>query len=120
MSGVLIGSLIRHTVAALSGAPQGGQRITGLEQYGHVAQGTYFGHGTIAGQATEVNLPTRCKVYLLDRRNGYLVLSTVSAADGSYRFDHLNMDVRYAVMAFDDENEFNAVIADNIAAVPML
>lgn len=119
MSGVLIGGLIRHTVAALSGAPQGGQRIAGLEQSVHVAQGAYFGHGTIAGQTTEVNIPTRCKVYLLDRRNGMLVLSTVSGGDGSYRFDHLNMDVRYAVMAFDRENEFNAVIADNLTPVLM-
>lgn len=119
MSGVLIGGLIRHTVAALSGAPQGGQRITGLEPYGHLAQGTYFGHGTIAGQATEVNLPTSCKVYLLDRRNGYLVRSTVSAADGSYRFDNIAMDVRYAVMAFDNEKEFNAVIADNLTPALM-
>ena len=41
-----------------------------------------------------------------------IIAEVWSAADGRYRFNTLNADREYIVLAHDHERQFNAVIAD--------
>lgn len=79
----------------------------------------YNGNGYIAGVApgllTVGGAPASRRVRVFERITGRLVAETVSAADGTYRVDGLNPDLRYMVVGIDYERRYNAAIMDNIA-----
>jgi hypothetical protein len=72
----------------------------------------YFGVGFVAGRVTIEGVPARRQVRLLDGRTAMVIAEVWSAADGRYRFDRVDADREYVVLAHDHERQFNAVIAD--------
>ena len=79
----------------------------------------YFGKGKLAGTlpdaiVTVAGAAARRRVVVLDRHTRKIVAQTWSAEDGSWRVDYLTTAKQFTVIAFDHENQFNAVIRDNI------
>ena len=72
----------------------------------------YFGTGFVAGKVTIEGAPARRQVRLFDARTAMAIAEVWSASDGRYRFDSINADREYIVLAHDHERQFNAVIAD--------
>lgn len=72
----------------------------------------YFGVGFVTGHVTIEGLPASRQVRLLDGRTTMIIAEVWSAADGRYRFNTINADREYIVLAHDHERQFNAVIAD--------
>jgi hypothetical protein len=73
--------------------------------------------GTVKQKATPSNVPLRRRVFLLDETTNLIVRDTWSdAATGAYSFDAIDMNRRYTVITYDYENNYRAVIADNIVA----
>ena len=72
----------------------------------------YFGTGFVTGRVTIEGVPASRQVRLLDGRTTMIIAEVWSAADGRYRFDTINADREYIVLAHDHERQFNAVIAD--------
>lgn len=79
--------------------------------------GKGFIAGTMPGIVTAGGAPARKRVHLFDQPTGRRVSSTLSAEDGTYRFDNLNPARLFYLVAFDDERRFNAVIRDRIQPV---
>lgn len=82
--------------------------------------GNYY----VAGEApdgivTIDGIPASRIVRLVDRRTGIPVRQTMSAADGTYRFEYIRGDRQWTVIGIDQYEQENAVIADLITAVPM-
>jgi len=81
------------------------------------------GLGFIAGQdpglVTVAGAAARRPVYLFEKTGMRLVATQYSGEDGTYRFDGLSTEKRFVVVAFDTEQQFNAVIRDNITPAPM-
>jgi hypothetical protein len=77
----------------------------------------YFGDGFIAGLVTVEEVPARRLVRLLDAKTSHVVASVFSGLDGRYRFDQLNRERLYIVLANDYTQQFNAVVADSVRAV---
>lgn len=99
----------RHNLNALNGAPSGGRAINQKPNVDAVYGGTL----AIADTVTVNSVQAQKRVMLLDRRTGQVIRSTVSAADGSYRFDGLRAGI-YCILSFDDTLVFNACVADGI------
>lgn len=81
----------------------------------------FGGAGVIAGtvkekaaQSGSPNRPLARRVQLFSAQTNLLVAETWSGADGSYRFDHLDVDRRYTVVALDHLHHYRAVIADHL------
>ena len=72
----------------------------------------YFGTGFVTGTVTIEGVPASRQVRLLDGRTTMIIAEVWSTTDGRYRFDTLNADREYIVLAHDHERQFNAVIAD--------
>lgn len=108
MSGQLVGGLIRHAPAPL-GAPVGGQQLSPI-----CRNNWWGGRGCIAGQALVNGVPGVRELRLMDASHGMLLDTTISGADGMYRFDNLNPAGRYTVIEHDHTHAHNAAIADNI------
>lgn len=107
----------RHTVLApatfgLGHVMIGGKVLSYLINFG--------GLGYIEG-VTEVfglpDVPSPFKRVGIYRQTGQFITSQTSGADGSYRFNGLNLSMKYFVVAWDDSHNYRAVIKDNIAAV---
>lgn len=83
----------------------------------------YTGNGFIAGSGagivTVAGSPAKRRVVLFDAGSLRLVRVTSSNANGEYLFPYLNQNRRFVVAAFDDQNQFNAVIRDNVTPAPM-
>jgi len=81
----------------------------------------FAGDGIIAGNSpglvTVAGAPAARAVHLRDAQTHRLVARTFSGTDGTYRFDDLNPDRRYYLVAFDDSRRFNAVVRDGIQPV---
>jgi len=83
----------------------------------------YFGGrgvitGTVKRKGTQVDVPVARRVLLLDERAQVMVQETWSDPQtGAYRFEQLNPDVRYLVIAYDHTQQYRAVVADNLRAV---
>lgn len=67
-----------------------------------------------AAQSGTLNRALVRRVQLFSAQTNLLVAETWSAADGSYRFDHLDPDQRFTVVAHDHERHYRAVIADRL------
>ena len=93
----------------------------------NVRIGTPFrGQGFIAGQGgglvTKAGAPASEIVYLGFRSTGSpfnTIGIKISGADGTYRFDQLNENLQYVVLAYDSSGTFNAVIRDAITPAPI-
>lgn len=75
--------------------------------------------GYIAGRVFEKEIPVSRRVLCYHRRTGNLVNSTYSDIGGNYRFDDLEPNANYFVVALDENNDavqYNAVVQDLIAA----
>ncbi len=71
--------------------------------------------GTVKRDADPLDLPMRRRVRLFDERSGLLVREAWSeAATGAYSFAGLDATRTYAVVAYDHEHHYRAVIADNM------
>ena len=82
------------------------------------ASGRFVGNGYIAGSGSGIvsvaGAPASRRVALMDKATGQIVGRVGSAPDGTYRFSRVNPMRRYAVIGFDYQLQFNAVIRDNI------
>ncbi len=119
MADVILPGLIGHTVAALAGAPQGGGLLVSAVAGGDTVDGgPYHVTGTVAIDSTP-DIPVHRKVRLFDAKNGRLVREAWSdAVTGAYAFEGVRLGP-WLVVAHDYTNSYNAVVADNILAVPM-
>lgn len=124
-SRIVLPGVARVTAAAISGAPIARvfhNRSPIPEHLGTdprprtqaIARRTheYFGTGFVAGKVTIEGVPASRQVRLLDGRTTMIIAEVWSTTDGRYRFDTLNADREYIVLAHDHERQFNAVIAD--------
>lgn len=76
--------------------------------------------GTVKIDADPTDTPVGRRVRLVHERSGALVRDTVSdAASGVYLFDNINIDEKYTVITYDYQNNYRAVIADNITPEPI-
>ncbi|MEX8193624.1 hypothetical protein [Comamonas guangdongensis] len=85
--------------------------LSGAGGLGHIAS-------TVEKQEAEdpAPLPIARRVLLFLEPTMQLVAETVSNADtGAYRFDGLNPDARFTVVALDHLHKFRGVLADNLA-----
>ena len=73
----------------------------------------------IAGSVKVEGEPARRRPRLYKRASGFLVAETESAADGTFEFLHIPPG-RYTVMAVDPGRNFNAVVVDDVAPVPLV
>jgi len=78
----------------------------------------YFGgkgviEGTVSKKATS-NTPLQRKVQLYSAQTNILVAETWSDETGNYRFDHLDTDQPFTVIAHDYQQHYRAVIADQL------
>lgn len=53
-------------------------------------------------------------VCLFRRDNRQMIWETISKADGSYSFRNVALDLQCFIVAFDPNNQYNAVIQDKI------
>lgn len=72
----------------------------------------FWGYGCITGTVRIEGDPAARKVRLFDALTALVLAETWSAADGTYRFDFLDPERDYFVLAHDHVRQFNAVIAD--------
>lgn len=70
--------------------------------------------GTVKEKATPTNLPLARRVVLHDMRSGLPIAETWSDATGNYSFEYITNEYTYYVAAFDYENNYRAVVADNL------
>jgi hypothetical protein len=84
----------------------------------------FGGNGVIAGtvkeKATPLNVALVRRVQLISTHTNLLVAETWSESDGSYRFEQIDARQRYAVVSFDHERHYRAVIADNLSPAVMV
>jgi len=81
----------------------------------------YFGNGHIEGTtsvAGNPNLPKSCPVRAYVRETGQFVREVTSSETGVYRFENIKVGVDYTLIAIDETNQHNAVIADRLRAKP--
>ncbi|MDE1714950.1 carboxypeptidase-like regulatory domain-containing protein (plasmid) [Chromobacterium amazonense] len=72
------------------------------------------GFGTISGTIKMEGVGVQATL-LLFAKPLIPVARTISDANGRYRFNNLNPDMRFMVISSDPTGQKNAVIADNIA-----
>lgn len=70
--------------------------------------------GTVAIKGASTDQPVSRPVRLYAQGSGLLIAQTQSDIQGHYAFDGLTPDERYFAVAFDPEQMYRAVIADNL------
>ncbi|MGY8903707.1 MAG: hypothetical protein ACKVIH_04070 [Burkholderiales bacterium] len=78
-----------------------------------------YGPGYIAGTVKVLTAPVARRVALFDQRSLLLLQTTMSAADGAYRFNNLQLGRNFLAVALDDANNtvvYNAAVADLVQA----
>lgn len=76
--------------------------------------GNGFIQGSVKVKTLGGDTPVSRPVRLYRNDTGEFVWKTMSYPDGSYRFDNLDVDKRFFVVAFDSTGLYRAVIADNL------
>lgn len=119
MAGARIPGLIAHSPGANPpGYMQNARRSPLTAGADQNDGGVYFVTGTVAIDSTP-DIPVHRKVRLFAARSGRLVRETWSdPVTGEYRFERIRIGP-WLVVAHDYTNSYNAVVADNILAVPM-
>lgn len=77
------------------------------------------GPGRVAGTLKVLSAPAARAVRLHDRRTGQLLRHTVSASNGTYSFESLQLGRPYLVVGLDDTGQpamYNAAVADMVEA----
>lgn len=77
------------------------------------------GPGRVAGTLKVLSAPAARAVRLHDRRTGQLLRHTVSASNGTYSFESLQLGRPYLVVGLDDAGQpamYNAAVADMVEA----
>lgn len=75
------------------------------------------GFGQIKGATKKVGANySRVSVCVFNRSNRLLLWETTSKADGSYAFRNIAVGLECFVIAFDPNEEYNAVISDKVVA----
>lgn len=64
------------------------------------------------GLARKLNVPSRVRILVMDRRTLRVVRSTLSKADGTWSVTGLDPEQYYIVFGFDDTHQVNAAIQD--------
>ncbi len=81
----------------------------------------FHGKGSIVGTLKQVaspdHLPISRRVYLIEEDSYIVVAEVWSDKDGNYRFDQLDERLHWTVLAYDYENNFRTVLANNLKAV---
>lgn len=90
------------------------------------------GHGFFAGLAPDpldpdqvdgrfriLNVPTRGRVVVFERRSMLPMASTLSAADGTWRINWLDPALDFIVLGFDETGAQNAAVQDWVRPEPM-
>ena len=72
------------------------------------------------GRFKILNVPSRGRVSVYERVSMTCVRSTLSAADGTWRVEYINPDMRYVVIGFEDRGLQNAAVQDWIAPAAMV
>lgn len=92
--------------------------LTSRNDYQIGALGRQIGRiaGTVRDKATPPpNRPVAERVRLYRQRDGMLIRETRSnATTGAYAFEYIDEFERYFVIAFDKEELYRAVVADNL------
>lgn len=70
--------------------------------------------GKIAGQVKKLGLAYPCFVSVHERVGRKLLEIKQTDRHGNYYFENLNMSFKFFVVAIDINNNFNAVIQDNV------
>ncbi|WP_247539116.1 hypothetical protein [Ralstonia pseudosolanacearum] len=78
----------------------------------------FWGNGRIEGRVSIEGTPAARRVRLFDVLTGLLIAEAWSRKDGFYRFDFLDINRDYFVLAHDHVRQFNAVIADWVRPEP--
>lgn len=68
---------------------------------------------SIKGTVNQKNIPIPCRVRLFEKLSGTLIADILTDDDGNYEFDHLTQ-VKFFLVAHHPQNQFNAVIQDNV------
>nr|DAU56811.1 MAG TPA: hypothetical protein [Caudoviricetes sp.] len=82
------------------------------------ADPVYGGRGYIAGETEGIvtvgGQPAERKILLFERRNFKVIRTQWSKADGSYRFDYLNPNKEFLMVALDHKKQYEPVSYDFI------
>lgn len=82
------------------------------------ADSVYGGRGYIAGEAEGIvtvgGQPAERKILLFERRNFKVIRTQWSKHNGSYRFDHLNPNKEFLMVALDHKKQYEPVSYDFI------
>jgi hypothetical protein len=70
------------------------------------------GTGTISGITTVENIPCSRRVRLYDKHSGRLIREMFSNSVGEYKFERINANLEYFVVAHDHLRIYNGVISD--------
>jgi hypothetical protein len=97
-----------HSLELLTGAPRNVSQRAGSGRR-NIYQG---GSGTIQGTVTIENIPGARQVRLFDKRSGLLIAETWSTPTGHYKFNNVDADREYFVVAHDHLRVYNAVVQD--------
>lgn len=77
--------------------------------------GLGFVAGTVKEKSLPFNTPLRRRVVLLKAVGFGVIRETWSDIEsGFYRFDHVNQNIKYIVMALDHAGIYRGVVADNV------
>ena len=68
---------------------------------------------SIKGLVKEQNTPIPCRVRLFEKLSGRLIADVLTDNTGYYTFDHLT-ETKFFIVAHHPQNQYNAVIQDNI------
>ena len=68
---------------------------------------------SIKGRVSEKNIPIPCRVRLFEKLSGRLIADVLTDSSGNYEFDHLTQ-AKFFLVAHHPQNQFNAVIQDNM------
>lgn len=67
----------------------------------------------IKGSVKEKGAPIPCRVRLFEKLSGRLLEDVLTDNEGNYEFSHLTK-TKFFIVAHHPENQFNAVIQDNV------
>jgi hypothetical protein len=118
---VVKGSRVDSGVAAIAAdTPDAGPSLVG----GSAAALDMFdgGTGQIVGTVAEKHLPTNTplarRVTLIDESTRRTIREVWSSPAGGYTFSSIDAARKYTVLAYDHENDYRAVVADNLTPTP--
>lgn len=72
----------------------------------------------VDGRFRILNVPSVGRIVVYERDSMLPVADTLSAADGTWRIDRLNPDLKFVVIGFDDTGAVNAAVQDWVSPEP--